>query len=131
MFNLHVSKNLSDINSELIKAFTSFCINYLDIKSDFNIYLVSNKDDIPDMTFACFDLKNNNIFVTSNNRHVLDVCRSLAHELVHLGQKERNEIDMDTYTDIGGKIEDDANSIAGRICKEFIKKYNAKWIYKL
>jgi 8-oxo-dGTP pyrophosphatase MutT (NUDIX family) len=31
----------------------------------------------------------------------------------------------------GGKIEDDANSYAGRACKDFIKRYNAKYIYKI
>jgi Zn-dependent peptidase ImmA (M78 family) len=134
MFNIHSSNNVKDLKGikfNIIHVFTNFCIKYLGINEDFNLYLVSNDDKIPEMTFACFDLKNNDIYVISNNRHALDICRSIAHELVHLKQKQDNEIDLSKYTDIGGKIEDDANSIAGRICKEFMKKYNAKWLYKL
>jgi hypothetical protein len=38
---------------------------------------------------------------------------------------------MDKYTDIGGDIEDEANAVAGVICKTFIKKYGCDWIYKM
>lgn len=130
------SKNLTDlspVNYKLIKCFTNYCLHYLNIDNvNFNLYLLSSLDnDYPDMSLACFDLKTNDVYVRTNNRFVYDICRSIAHELVHLQQKINNKIDMSKYTDIGGEIEDEANAVAGVICKNFIKKFNCKWIYKL
>jgi hypothetical protein len=135
-FNIEYSKNLIDlspVNYKIIKCFTNFCLQYLNIDGvNFNLYLVSTKDEnYPKMSLACFDLKNNDTYVRTDGRFVYDVCRSIAHELVHLQQKLNNKINMDKYTDIGGDIEDEANAVAGIICKTFIKKYNCDWIYKM
>jgi hypothetical protein len=135
-FNIEYSKNLIDlspVNYKIIKCFTNFCLQYLNIDGvNFNLYLVSTKDEnYPKMSLACFDLKNNDTYVRTDGRFVYDVCRSIAHELVHLQQKLNNKINMDKYTDIGGDIEDEANAVAGVICKTFIKKYGCDWIYKM
>jgi hypothetical protein len=133
-FTLYKSEalELDDNQYNIIKIFINYCIDFLKLTEDFNVYLVNGDDpDKPDMTLACFDMKTNDVWVRCNGRIVMDICRSIAHELVHLKQKIYNEIDMSDYTDIGGKIEDEANSVAGIICKSFVKKYNCKWIYNI
>lgn len=127
--------NLTDVEYNIIKAFINFCNQYLKIADDvnYNVYLFSTEDDNkPEgITLAMFNMENLDTWVRCNGRFVYDICRSIAHELVHLKQMVNNEINMDDYTDIGGKIEDEANSVAGIICKEFTKKYNCRWIYQL
>lgn len=134
-FTLYKSENLPDMDQNkynIIKCFINYCNEYLKINEPYSVYLVNGTDnDIPNMTLACFDLQTNDTYCRCNGRIVMDICRSIAHELVHLKQKLNNEIDMDSYTDVGGKIEDEANSVAGIICKEFNKKFDSKWIYKL
>ena len=73
----------------------------------------------------------NNIYCRTDSRFFYDVCRSIAHELVHLKQNQNNEIDWKKFTDVGGIWEDEANSVAGVLCKEFTYENNCRWIYKL
>ena len=56
------------------------------------------------------------IKVYGKNRALVDVLRSIAHELVHHKQYENDELKGD-IPDIGGPIEDEANAFAGRFIK--------------
>ena len=66
------------------------------------------------------DLKNNAhynysqptkvIKVNSKNRHIVDIMRSCAHELVHHCQYEQGRLDGPKPPDIGGEMKDEANS---------------------
>jgi len=58
-------------------------------------------------------------------RHLIDWCRTLAHELTHMKQDYAGEIEQ-AHPEIGGKIEDEANAMSGRITKYFIKKILTK-----
>lgn len=58
-------------------------------------------------------------------RHMIDWCRSLAHELTHMKQDYAGEIKQ-PHPEIGGKIEDEANMMSGRITKYFIKNILTK-----
>ena len=57
------------------------------------------------------------IRVLSKNRMNRDILRTLAHEWVHEYQMEVEKKEMGP--DIGGKIEDEANSESGAIMKKF------------
>jgi hypothetical protein len=48
--------------------------------------------------------------------------RSVAHEMVHHRQFEQGRLDGPKPPDIGGDIEDEANSLAGQYIKLFSKK---------
>lgn len=135
-FGIEYSKKLTDLSPnkyKIIKCFTNFCLDFLKINDvSFTLYLLHSKDEEkPNMSLACFDLQNNNTYVRCDGRYVYDICRSIAHELVHLQQKLNNKIDLNKYTDIGGEIEDEANAVAGIICKSFIKKFNSNWVYNI
>lgn len=127
-FNFKVTQSIDQIQEEIYKCFTSFCVLFLKIEQPFNLYLVNKNHDI-DMTLAAFNVKNNDIYVRNEDRFFYDVCRSIAHELVHLQQKQEERLNLSEYTDIGGQVEDEANAVAGQICKTFVKKFNCKWIY--
>lgn len=135
MFSILVSNTLIDLSPmkyKVIKAFTNFCIDELTIEQDFKLFLVdtSNDENIPEMSLACFMLENNDVFVRANGRIAMDINRSIAHELVHLQQKQENRIDLNSYTDIGGNTEDEANAVAGQLCKKFVNIFDCKWVYQ-
>lgn len=121
---------INEINEKIYHCFISFCISHLKLTQPFSVELVDKNHGI-DMTLAAFDLDSNEIYVRCEKRFIYDICRSIAHELVHLKQKEDDKINYDEYTDVGGIIEDEANAIAGQICKIFVKKFNCKWIYNV
>ena len=66
------------------------------------------------------------IKVRSKGRSLMDILRSIAHELVHHKQKEDGMFeDKEVIKDIpevGGPIEDEANAIAGRLIKKYGKE---------
>ena len=54
------------------------------------------------------------------NRALVDVCRSIAHEMVHHKQFEDGRLEVKP-PDIGGEIEDEANAKAGQFIKMFAR----------
>ncbi len=135
-FNIHQSKNLTDMTPEkygIIKCFINYCVDKLAIESPFNVYLChSNDPNKPNMSLACFMIDSNDIWVRADGRIAMDINRSFAHELEHLKQKETGALDdMSGYTDVGGTIEDEANAVAGQLCKLFINEMNCKFVYNV
>lgn len=58
-------------------------------------------------------------------RHLVDWCRTLAHELTHFRQDVQGKLKTQ-HPEIGGEIEDEANVMSGRITKHFIKNILTK-----
>ena len=65
---------------------------------------------------------NKNITVTLSNRHIMDVCRTLAHELVHYRQDMNNELTQDSGND-GSPHENEANAQAAVIMRKWGKMH--------
>lgn len=63
------------------------------------------------------------IRVNAKNRALVDIMRSVAHEMVHHKQFEEGRLKIKP-ADIGGEIEDEANSVAGQFIKMFAQKDN-------
>jgi hypothetical protein len=61
------------------------------------------------------------INVLTKNRMNRDILRTLSHEWVH--EHQRVNLKMKKGSDIGGKNEDMANSVAGVLIKKFEKKF--------
>lgn len=119
---LYVSKdlNLTPDKTILSGDFINFCASHLGIQGDFKIYLVSNRETHDIETTANYHRGKNMIKIYCRNRALVDVLRSVAHELTHLSQDEKGEL-VGTIQDAGGKIEDEANAKAGEIIKLFAK----------
>ncbi len=70
--------------------------------------------------------------IRCNGRALVDILRSIAHEMVHNKQRELGQIDMNNPPpNIGGKIEDLANSIAGILIKDFTHNHGYDRVYDM
>ena len=63
------------------------------------------------------------ITITVVNRHIMDVCRTLAHELVHYSQDLKNELEDDEAGATGSPQENEANARAAVIMRNFGKAF--------
>ena len=77
------------------------------------------------ITTGAFDTGDRSICTIIGGRHFIDYCRTIAHEMVHLRQCVDGRTDGQIQ-EIGGDIEDEANSKAGQIIKEYTKKVLTK-----
>lgn len=104
-------------NKYALVKFIKFLQDELNLNLPFRVKLVTNRDE--DLkTYAYYDPNSGFIKVYCRNRGLADVLRSVAHELIHHLQNQRGEL-SEPVPDIGGKIEDEANSVAGQLVKKF------------
>lgn len=117
-------KGLSDEKKEKLHEFVKFVKKQLDIKSMPTIAILSKRDGLK--TTANYDHSKENkiIKVCAKNRALVDVMRSLAHELVHHKQFEQGRLKKQP-PDIGGEIEDEANAKAGQYIKLYAKEVDS------
>ena len=102
---------------ELIKKFVKFCKKKLKIKDLPKVQLTQSRKKIK--TTAGY-VRGKEIIIYTKGRHMVDVCRSIAHELKHHKQWEDKEFGThEEIQDVGGKFEDEANAIAGTLIKQF------------
>lgn len=69
-----------------------------------------------------YSLDDNIMTVYVRNRNLVDILRTVCHELVHKRQHERNMIDADQNKP-GSKIEQQADAIAGYLMKIYGKQH--------
>lgn len=86
------------------------------------IRLVNQINDTDQPTFGRYQDDSNTLEVVKQNRHPVDILRTLAHELVHYKQDIQNRL-MPRSGDTGSDIEDEANAMAGVIMRHINKKY--------
>ena len=86
------------------------------------IKLLNGRGDLKTTAHYNYSKPEKVIKVNAKNRHIVDVMRSIAHEMVHHRQFEQGRLDGPKPPDIGGDIEDEANSLAGQFIKMFSKK---------
>jgi hypothetical protein len=77
------------------------------------------------ITTGAYQPSNKTISTIVAGRHPIDYFRTIAHEMVHMDQDYRGELDQ-PHQEIGGDIENDANAHAGRIMKYFVKNILTK-----
>lgn len=73
------------------------------------VYQYSDKDPKSDIA----DIK-----VHAGDRYLIDIMRSVAHELVHHQQNEKGKL-KGKISNVGGPIEDEANAVAGELLKKY------------
>lgn len=105
--------------SPIIKEFIKFVADNLELKQLPKIKLISGSDRaIEHSSFGGYG--NHNINITITNRHIMDVCRTLSHELVHYKQDLEGRIEPDSGED-GSPIENEANAKAAVIMRQWGK----------
>jgi hypothetical protein len=113
--------NLTPADVMTICNFCNDCKDELGIVSSFSVKIVEDKAKHGIKTTAYYNPQTHDICVLGKGRHVLDVCRSVAHEMTHMKQHDIGLI-TGPIKDVGGFHEDQANAKAGEIVKKFIYK---------
>lgn len=109
--------------------FLKFCNSILKLEDMPDIYLHMIKK--PEMTTGMYNRGDHIIHVLFGKRLLVDVMRTIAHELTHARQEETGLLDkhlanvdpMDEMGDIDTIYENEAYTLAGNIVKIFCRKY--------
>jgi hypothetical protein len=112
---------LTDEKKEILDKFVLFVKNELELDSVPTIKVQNNRDGLKTTANYDYTKENKIIKVCAKNRALVDVCRSIAHEMVHHKQFEQGRLKVQP-PDIGGEIEDEANAKAGQFIKLYAKK---------
>lgn len=112
-----LSKDKKDIS--VVADFINFTKQYLGIDDDIKIELAFERT--PDLKTTAYYNMLGHIKVYAKDRATIDVCRSIAHELVHHKQNLDGRIKQDNDGEDGSAIENEANAVAGVIIRKFGK----------
>jgi hypothetical protein len=112
---------LNDDNKVKLDSFVKFVKEQLEIKAVPTIKIQNNRDGLKTTANYDYTKENKIIKVCSKGRALVDVMRSIAHEMVHHKQFEDGRLDGPQPPDIGGEIEDEANAKAGQYIKMYAK----------
>lgn len=108
-------------NRVLMDKFIGFCKDYLGLSNPFTIHLTKDREDVT--TTAYYDPQKSYICVYIRDRAIMDVMRSVAHELVHHLQNQNGELKGNAEEGADGSpIENEANAKAGEIIRVFGKQ---------
>ena len=108
---------MDKLSKYTIFKFIKFVNDELTLNKPFKVKLVKQRDD--DLrTYAYYNQTNGDVKVYCKDRGLADVLRSIAHELIHHQQNETVKLEIPAQ-DVGGEIEDEANSVAGQLVKKF------------
>jgi Zn-dependent peptidase ImmA (M78 family) len=110
-----------DLNS-IIKEVLPIIKHELKLTKLPKIRLVNQINDQDQPTFGRYQDDSNTLEVVKQNRHPVDILRTLAHELVHYKQDTQNRIGPHSGK-TGSDIENEAHAMAGVIMRHINKKY--------
>ena len=116
----------------VMRAFLSYCIRALKILNDYTGQLVLDRQEFGIETTAVARPSLGKFFVYAKNRGFADILRSIAHELVHIRQHEK---DPDRYRNVlnvhfSSEYEDEANKIAGELINAFTEVVGYDIVYE-
>jgi hypothetical protein len=104
----------------ILLDFIKFAAEDLELNSlpkfDFDF---DNNESIERKSFGGYQPGAEHITITVKNRHIMDVCRTLAHELVHYSQDLKNNLEDDDAGTTGSPQENEANARAAVIMRNF------------
>jgi hypothetical protein len=119
------------MDKKLIKAFLEYLFQVLVIKSPVNIELRQSYEDgvvdiATDLRLAYVIPEEREIVIYCKARGLLDILRSIAHEVIHMEQKDRGDLDgvnIDFYlpdeSSEGYGMEYEAYGLSGIIVRNF------------
>ena len=107
---------------DALRDFLPLAIKHLELKKLPKIKLVDEVETEHMPSFGKFSDDDRTIHLGIKNRHPNDILRTLAHEMVHYAQGQRDELDADSGA-TGSPEEDQANAEAGVIMREFNQQF--------
>jgi predicted nucleotidyltransferase len=131
---LKIQKGIPGMTEEkinILKDFVNFTCSKLKIEEPVTVVIRKERDEYIQTTASYLPHENEN-HIRAGGRALVDICRSIGHELTHNRQRELGIFKAgEEVQNIGGKIEDEANSIAGILIKDFSHNYGYDRIYEL
>ena len=112
---------LTEDKKKVLDKFVLFVKKQLELKTIPTIKIQNDREGLKTTANYDYNKENKVIKVNAKNRALIDVMRSIAHELVHHKQYEEGRLKTPP-PDIGGEIEDEANAKAGQYIKMYAKK---------
>jgi hypothetical protein len=113
-----ITKEESDIT--IIADFTNFAKEFLGINDDIKVKLAFERT--PDLKTTAYYNTSGFLVVYVKDRAIVDVIRSLGHELVHHKQNLEGRLkDAVKDGEDGSPIENEANAKAGEIVRRYGK----------
>jgi hypothetical protein len=108
----------------ILQDFVKFAARDLELKSlpKFDFVFDSSRS-VEHKSFGGYAPGVEHITITVKNRHIMDVCRTLAHEMVHYSQDLKNELDDDDAGSTGSPQENEANARAAVIMRNWGKRH--------
>jgi hypothetical protein len=120
-----VDPNLKDFDIEKIyvmRDFIRYCVSVLGIKGKVIINLRNDKDPhLQTLASYSYDPNGDEIYIRAGRRHIVDIMRSVAHELIHKKQHEKGQLNDDSGK-TGSPQENEANAGAGIIMRDYTSK---------
>jgi hypothetical protein len=127
--NLDEGEDNKNTKRELLKNFLKYCIEDLQLEKPYpRIHLTTDKSQTE--TYGHFDPNNKTIVVYTKGRGLGDIMRTIAHELVHRRQDQDQRITADSG-ETGSPIENEANSYAGVLLRNFGQKHKQIFVEHL
>lgn len=117
--NEDVNKN----ENTLINKFIEYVGEYLEIEDNIPpiTFIFDDNFSLEYHSFGAYYPSEKKIEIVRHNRHIVDVFRTLAHEMVHHKQNIENRLEVNSG-DTGSDIENEANSLAAIIMRNFSKE---------
>lgn len=112
---------LNDKQKELLTEFVKFVKKELKIENAPKVMVQNGRQDLKTTAHYNYTTDTKVIRVNGKDRMLVDIMRSVAHEMVHHKQFEQGRLNVKP-PDIGGEIEDEANAKAGQYIKMFAKE---------
>ena len=108
-------------DEEILKDFIKFCVEELKIKQMPTVKLRKDPQwSVHNRTFGRYTNDQHLLEVAWGGRHIMDVLRTVAHELTHKHQHERDGDQMDaTAGETGSPWENEANARAGVLMRDY------------
>jgi hypothetical protein len=110
---------VNEDNSSSIKDFVAYCAKELGIEQTPHLRL--RRDPAwseRNHSFGQFDPDRGELNVSVAGRHIMDIFRTVAHELVHYQQNEQNRLPADAGA-TGSRYENEANAQAGVLMRNY------------
>jgi hypothetical protein len=107
---------------DALRDFLPLAVKHLKIKKLPKIKLLRDVETEHMPSFGKFSNDDRTVHLGIKNRHPNDILRTLAHEMVHYAQGQRDELDADSGV-TGSPEEDQANAEAGVIMREFNQQF--------
>jgi Zn-dependent peptidase ImmA (M78 family) len=106
-----------------LEKFLPIVMQELKISKLPKIKLEKKITDSEQPTFGVFKEHEDVIHLGIDGRHILDILRTLAHELVHFKQGTEHELDSPDSGATGSPQENQAHAVAGIIMRHFNKNH--------